>query len=197
MRNIFPFLLFCFLTTYSAAQNKMPALNNKPISAASALSNNNNEKNTTTYFRLCGNGSFMTPDLLHNYIIKTYEDISASTLYHNIYLTANKLYRSPKTAINGIENSMVQINGYEENIANKNGRNISIGYRFQFEFKDGKIKISAPIITDIWDEKIKLNDVSNYIRTYLWETSAMRQIEHSLNNTLAIILFNASKKDDW
>lgn len=92
---------------------------------------------------------------------------------------------------------MVQINGYEENIANKNGRNISIGYRFQFEFKDGKIKISAPIITDIWDEKIKLNDVSNYIRTYLWETSAIRQIEHSLNNTLAIILFNASKKDDW
>lgn len=200
MKSIYFFLLFCCIPMYSVAQNKMPALSNKPISAVNTLntsSNNNNKKNTTTYFKLCGNGLFMASDLLHNYIVKTYKDFSASVLYHNIYLAANKLYRSPKTAINGIENSMVQINGYEEDVANRNGRSISIGYRLLFEFKDRKIRVSAPIITDIWDEEIKLNDIPNYIKNRLWDTSAIGQIENSLNNILVTILLNANKKDDW
>lgn len=193
-------LAFCLFSTLICAQSfcqkELPALDSKPVSAAQA-SERGKEDSFIQYFKLCANATFSTPDYLHDYIVRQYDGVSASQLYENVFLCANKSYATPKTSVNGIENKMVQIEGYKEGITRHGKYKVSMNYRLQFEFKDGKVKVDAPVIISIWEGNYKIDNVAQYVGKRLWNTKSVKEIETYFNKILTAIILSADRENEW
>ena len=66
-------------------------------------------------------------------------------LYNSALLYFNKTYISPKDVISKAENQSITINGFAANAIHRNNMHVfNMNYTVNLEFKDGKIKMSAP-----------------------------------------------------
>lgn len=195
--KIYIFIIITILSLPLIAQNTKNELKEKPYSIVGVINNNKQSQKIEKLFKLCGNASFMTLDLLSNYIIIDFKDKSRNKLYDNIFMTVNKMYSNPRESINSIENSLIQVNGYKKDVSCFNGRKISISYKLEFEFKDNRIKIAAPFITNIWDDNVKINSSSEYIKSVIWGTYAISDIELYINTILSLVILETNKINNW
>lgn len=200
---IFFFFVFISLSTISSAQEKLDL---KPIGITSGgASNKQKEYKAPIYFRFFGNGSFVTEDFLHDFIIEEYKGKKSKEIYTNILLIATSMYKSPKDVINKVENKMVTIDGYIGNAGTRESEygssTVSVSYRLQFDIKDGKVKINAPIINAIYDNNREYTDIEVYVRALLWDKSknTVTQIQDKINETIEYIVSKSKSEnsDNW
>ena len=191
-------------------EKKLPELTLKTQNISSVAENNKNntpkEDKYSVNFKLCGNGSFTRPDFLKDYIVIEYEGLTKQQLYINILSSISQLYNSPNDVISKIENESITVDGYYESISHRDvpigDGTISVTYKIQFLFKDGKIRVNSPIIKGVWEttlSKFKLNNFNEYVKNTLWNKypKTVYEIQSNMNKTINCILKNAVNKEDW
>ena len=97
-------------------------------------------------FFLQSNGSFLTADS-SDYVVVPFEGKTASELYSMVKSNAMSLYRDPKEVMSEDENVAIKIcelKNIDENLYYDYYGDCS----FLFQFKDGKIKVDAPSVSN-------------------------------------------------
>ncbi|KAA5262286.1 DUF4468 domain-containing protein [Bacteroides faecis] len=201
-KALLPIVILLGIIGICKAQNKELEL--KPIKITSGQSDKQNQIKSPVYFILCGNGSCMAKDLLHDFIIEEYHNQTAKEIYNNILMVVTSMYKSPKDVINKVENKMITVDGFIEYAgirkAQYKDRKVSISYRLQFDFKDGKMSIKAPVIIDAYEEDKNIGDFPFYMKEVLWGIAddTVQEIQKKLNNVISLIIFQSRTiKNDW
>lgn len=199
-KNIHNYCIIVIINHLSSTKN----IDLKPVGISRCISNKPVKKNIFIYFRLCGNGSFKTKDLLDDFIIEEYKDKTCKEIYENILTTVTSMYKSPKDVINKIDNKMITVDGFIEYAGYRKSdigeRKVSISYRLQFDFKDNKIRIKAPIITNVYENSKSIDDFSMYTKEILWDKSkdTINEIQDNINNVIGIIILKSKTvQNDW
>lgn len=107
-------------------------------------------------FKLQPDGSFLAPNG-ENYVVLEYDGKTASELYSLVKSNVMTLYNSPKDVMSENENVSISIRAFSDMVGTKTillPRIFSGYYNLVFRFKDGKIRVDAPI----FDDKIKDRD---------------------------------------
>ncbi len=107
-------------------------------------------------FKLTPNGTLVGEDG-KDYIVLEYPSLSQSDLYNNFLIAVTKLYVSPKDVISKVENSIISVRGNTPYSSENAIKAIALGitlyydasYVLKFEFKDGRVKVSAPTILNV------------------------------------------------
>lgn len=103
------------------------------------------------HFYLQQDGTFKTKDNA-DYAVVEYDGMSAEELYTMVKSNINSLYKSPKDVMSEVENISITIRGYDKKVT-INTYPFSGYYNLNFKFKDGRIRVAAPII----DENVYLD----------------------------------------
>lgn len=107
-------------------------------------------------FNLTPNGTLVGDDG-KDYIVLEYPSLSQSDLYNKFLIAVTKLYVSPKDVISKVENNIISVRGNTPYSSENAIRAIALGitlyydasYVLKFEFKDGRVKVSAPTILNV------------------------------------------------
>ena len=106
----------------------------------------------TVNFGIQSDGTFKNVIDGKTFVVIERDGKSQSELYSEILIAITRLYNSPKDVISKVENEVISVNGISEDCVTQNlsmgMKNIySIQYILQFQFKDGKIRVEAPVVS--------------------------------------------------
>lgn len=162
------------------------------------------------HFYLQPDGTFRTKDNA-NYAVVEYEGMSAEQLYTMVKSNINSLYKSPKDVMSEVENTSITVRGYEKNIViDKYG--FYGFYNLNFKFKDGKIRVAAPIVdNDVYSIAGNIRyDFSDAVKGFFKKDDGSVKpkklkykelTENNLNLIIYKIILNrgeaGSKEDNW
>ena len=168
----------------------------------------------TIDFRLQYDGSYLNHDDKKNYVVIPFEGKTKEDLYSKTLIALTKMYNSPKDVISKVDGEVISVNGIIKDCVILRGimgskSFYSIQYVLQFQFKDAKVRVDAPVITRIFS-----NDKPTYISPQIWleenkvfkngkqnylRQEAINGFNKPLNNLINNILSNMgnTKKDDW
>lgn len=137
MKKILFLLSFSLLAIYSYSQSENPSVGK---------------------FHLQENGTFLTEDGT-DFIVLDYPGINQEDLYNEFLVAITKLYVSPQKVIDKVENRIIRINGFSSTAFVMDYEKKLLGlpriekyaamYYLQFQFKDEKMRVDAPIINKI------------------------------------------------
>lgn len=144
------------------------------------------------------------------FYIATFRGKTSSQLYNNIMINIARLYRSPETVTEKIQDKMIIVNGYAKDVTRyeyiydgyQTSGVISLDYRLTFEFKDGKIKIECPNITEVTQFSYILGRKNKWPKSYLGEIclkdkNAKDKVEKYFNTLIANLVYGERKAEDW
>ena len=96
-------------------------------------------------------GNFITQDG-KDYDVAVFEGKDATELFEMVNKHVALVYRSPKDVESNINDKIISIYGYAPNCAIISWgikMSLSFHYSLKFQFKDGKIRIEVPILSDM------------------------------------------------
>lgn len=165
----------------------------------------NAQKDSTKaiWFSIQKEGYFAADDG-KDYIIYHQEGKTAKELYDMVCVNANRIYNMPQRVMSTVEGKSVSIRAY----SNTCMYNYFMGkffyevcYNLLFEFKDGKIKILAPVISSVNHGKTSFRNVVKYYYDYKGKMtkSGKQRKEHTENyfDQLIAEIIGKSQKNDW
>lgn len=101
-------------------------------------------------FKLQADATFKVEE--KEYVIVNFEDKAANELYKMVKDNAMSLYNSPKEVMSENEPTSITFHAYSDRLATKTitfiPRLFGGYYNMVFHFKDGRIKVDAPLISD-------------------------------------------------
>ena len=160
-------------------------------------------------FRLQEDGSFKTADGNDYQIIKR-DSMSSKELYGLIMTNLNRVYISPKDVISQADDKSISVRGYKEDLLSVSGFWEYAGvygghYKLLFEFKDGKIKVSAPIIEDELALFQHQTSFRNQLKKYFGNKGNISEknkkkldkINLYINNLINSICEQKASNNDW
>jgi|WetSurMetagenome_2_1015567.scaffolds.fasta_scaffold216311_2 hypothetical protein len=161
-------------------------------------------------FQLTPNGTFISKDG-KGYAIINYDNQTKDQLYSEAFLAATKFHNTSESVIRNEDDKMITIHGDYKNVAKYMTMvlyfPLSAKYIVQFQFKDGKVKISAPLITSINLEGVDVDKPMLWLSQLYNEKgkpkksriTTIEEIDKSMNSIINNILTNMenSKKDNW
>ena len=106
-------------------------------------------------FKLKPSGEFMNSNF-EKYEIYPVKNKTAHELYEMVCANISKVYKSPKDVMSVVEDKSIAIRAFSDELVISEkmfGAPLayySCYYNLLFEFKDGKIKVSAPIIDEVY-----------------------------------------------
>ena len=117
------------------------------------------EKQNIQEFKLQITGQFLTTEGKDFYVIDC-GGKAQNDLYNDFLVAITKLYVSPKTVIDKVENRIITIKGFESPAFSVNTEkkaldgtpiksSYAVRYTLQFQFKEGRIRVDAPVINAI------------------------------------------------
>lgn len=163
-------------------------------------------KKTSFEFYVYENATFKKAGDTDYYVVDMGKK-SAHQLYMDVLSHISSLYRNPDRVISKVEDRSIVINGYADEVAyfkdQEYTTSMSFKYRIELQFKDGKIRVNAPDLPEIytssaWGER-KLSSYPTKYIGYLFggETSAMKkEIDKYINAIITAIVYG-SKDDEW
>lgn len=126
-------------------------------------------KQSLIWFEIQKGGYFSTQDG-KDYLIYNAEGKTAKELYEMVCVNVSKTYQSPKTVMSSVEDKSISIRAKTTSCLYKNflGMKVyyEVYYNLLFEFKDGKIKISAPVINSMYEGQTKQVYFSKVAKSY-------------------------------
>ena len=119
-------------------------------------------------FKLQPNATFAAPDGT-SYIVVEYEGKTAEELYSLVKSNAMTLYKNPDRVMSENPHISIAIRAYSEMVGTKTvafiPRVFAGYYNLVFRFKDGKIRIDAPVIDDTLTDRDNMLDIQ-YIPSF-------------------------------
>lgn len=94
-------------------------------------------------------GGYFTTENGEDYAVVSYEDKTAHELYQMIATNISLLYNDPSKVMSGVDDSTIKVRAYCNSICTKKLLMTFYGggyYQLNFQFKEGKIRVSAPRI---------------------------------------------------
>lgn len=162
-------------------------------------------------FKLTPSGAFKTSNF-EDYVIYKVEGKTAHELYQMVCTNIAKVYNSPKDVMSVVEDKSVAIRALSVDLVISEkmfGAPIaffSCYYNLLFEFKDGRIRVSAPVIGEIFtntsrgsfsQKAAKYFDKNGNIKKN--KSDDVRRIENEFSLLFYKILKgdSSSSNDDW
>ena len=109
-------------------------------------------------FQLTETGSFVSEEG-KDFIIVPFEGETAHQIYQKLFVNASALYKNPSQVISVVEDASISIRGYSQKITYTKflleKKWISGFYNLNFQIKDGRVRVSAPIIDEIEEGTVK------------------------------------------
>lgn len=160
-------------------------------------------------FQLTTNGTFVNSNG-DDFVVLNYNSQKKEQLYSNTLVSITRLYTSPKSVISKVENEIISVNGYKKDFATYMmfaNLELSVQYVFQIQFKDGKIRVTVPCITEMFIDGRKIDNPTEWIKEKIYKKGevrkerivTMKQMNSSINSIVNNILedMENSKKDNW
>lgn len=167
----------------------------------------------TVDFKLQENSNFINVLDGKSYSVITYDGKSQSELYSMILTSITKLYNSPKDVISKVENEIISVNGIctDYVIVKTPGMKMHFAFKYilKFQFKDGKVRIDAPIVSQM----ISQYEPSSYTKPFQdWVNSwkifkngtvnpkrqdTANYLNNKLNSLINNILSSHALNDEW
>ncbi len=163
-------------------------------------------------FRIQPDGSFLSKQDSKNYIVLNYPNETKNELYTRILTAVTRLYNSPTDVINKVDGEIISVNGSKRNCISIKALGLtllrSIDYNLKFQFKDGRIKIDAPIVGCFNEPEDPItpvgewNDINGVFKKGVANPKKQKTIDDFNDNINDIILdildeADASKNNDW
>lgn len=159
-------------------------------------------------FKMQSDASFKSEDG-RDFIVIPFEGKSVQDLYKMVNINVTTQYVSAKNVLNSVENEVISVNGIKDGVAikkNKNEKNshfkqrkpventvytFSFRYVLNFRFKDGKIRIDAPVVTEIKDTN------ASGVRKGIDDEDVYKEIESMLNRLCDKLISSNKVEEDW
>ena len=107
-------------------------------------------------FQLTPNGFVDSSNIEKNFIVKDFNGESQEQLFKKALMSIGKNFVSPKDVISKVEYSQITVNCILKNVTARHplGMNLpfDMNLNIVFEFKDGRMKINAPTIINIYQQ---------------------------------------------
>lgn len=161
-------------------------------------------------FTISPSGTFVSDDG-KDYVIYYEEGKSAHELYQRVCTNVGKVYNSAKDVLSAVDDKSVAIRAFSDNLII--GEVImglkfyySFYYNLLFEFKDGRVKISAPVIGELKLDNKRSTLYKKSQKFFNKDGSVKKNkatekslIEYEFNSIIAKLLGidSSSSNDDW
>lgn len=108
-------------------------------------------------FRLQADGNFINEADGKNFTVIPFDGKTKENLYSEVLVAVTKLYNSPKDVISKVDGEVISVNGISQNcvvLKAMMGVKVafSIQYVLQFQFKDGKLRVDAPVVSRFFSD---------------------------------------------
>ena len=138
-------------------------------------------------FKLGPDGTFHMKDG-RNYAVVPFEKKSAHEIYQTLFVNVAEVYRDPKQkVIITLDGSSVNIRAYDPKLTYaKMGENLGGYYTLNFEVKDVKVKIDAPVVDEILTRSkdgVRDKDFSKLVRSWYQEASLQAKYQDNASYT--------------
>lgn len=164
---------------------------------------------TVVSFKLTPNGSFISEEG-KDFIIVPFEGKNAHQIFQQLSVNANALYKNPSKVMSVVDDASITIRGYDSKLTYTKflmeKQWISGYYNLNFQIKDGRVKVAAPII-----DEVELNETTN--SRFSWEVEKwfkngepqkkaverIELVENNMNTLINAILNSSNSKaeEDW
>jgi transcription initiation factor IIF auxiliary subunit len=138
---------------------------------------------------LTPNGFFNLQNTSQDFVVLEVDGNTQSELYQKVLLFLHSTYNSPKDVISQVEPVSITINGWSGKAIRRNSMHaFDMGYSINFQFKDNKIRVSAPTfdLTTFTDKTQRLELVANNSFTGsvlgIYNTKGTLKSEHAKND---------------
>ena len=144
-------------------------------------------------FKVSPDGTFHLRDG-RNFVVVPFEGKTAHEIYSTLFTNASEVYRDPKQkVIITIDGSSVNIRAYDPKLTySKPTEYLGGYYTLNFEVKDGKVKVDAPVVDEILTrtkDGVRDKDFSKLVRS--WYQEASLQAKYQDNASYTETEFNA------
>lgn len=144
-------------------------------------------------FKLTVDGTFHLKDG-RNFAVVPFEKKTAHEIYSQLFLNASEVYKEPKQkVIITIDGSSINIRAFDQKLTFKEpGTYLGGYYELNFEVKDGKVKVAAPVVDEILTrtkDGVRDKDFSKLVRS--WYQEAAIQAKYQDNQVYTEQEFNA------
>ncbi len=147
-----------------------------------------------------------------SYYIVPFSKKNAHELYSDMLVRIARLYKSPETVTEKVEDRTIIINGYASQITSyyytldyvqsdtKYHSIVDLSYKLEFNFKDGKVRVNPPSISG--GEELSLTTGSKKHSVYMdkiykHDKSAIKKIENYFNELITALVYGHEKDEDW
>lgn len=202
MKRILSILICSLMVLPMASQQKKAVTTQKRKTTVSQ------PPKTTFQFKLQFNATFKK-DGENNYYVVDFGKKSAHQLYMDVLSNIASMYRNPDRVTSKVEDRSIVINGYADEIAWYNDwqdytTSVSFSYRIDLQFKDGKIRVNAPTLQEIYTSSAsgnkKLSDQGSVAIGMNHEFGTHKDVFETIDKYLNMVITSAvygSKDDDW
>ncbi len=163
-------------------------------------------------FKLTTSGAFASEDG-QDFIVVTFEGKTAHQIFQMLCVNVSKLYKNPKEVMSVVDDASISVRGYDSKVTYIKDliQTYDVGgyYKLDFEIKDGKVKVNAPVIEENLVRSINQAKEKNYSRMInswvkdgAFKEKFLKQVEYTeyvQNNLINTILGTNKPKgsDNW
>ena len=167
---------------------------------------------TPISFKLTTSGAFASEDG-QDYIVVPFEGKNAHQIFQMLCVNVSKLYKEPKQVMSVVDDASISVRGYDPKVTYIKDllQTFDIGgyYKLDFEIKDGKVKVNAPVIEENLVKSInqaRERDFSKMVRSWVkdgaFKEKFAKQVEYTeyVQNTYINAILGTNKPkgaDNW
>lgn len=164
------------------------------------------------HFTLTENGTYQTEDG-KDFIIVPFEGKTAHQIYQELATNVGATYNEPSKVMSAVEDASIKIRAYSDFLWFNKVLGIPHGwegyYQLEFRIKDGRVRVSAPIVEDIAMDTQPYKKCSYGSRVKKWFKNGVvkeddkvkyDEIVARMNGIINCILCTANvqdTQDDW
>lgn len=156
-------------------------------------------------------------DSCNYFYVVPFRDKTAHELYTEVLSRIAHMFDNPSFVTQKVEDRTIVVNARRDGIArfvevvdipdanihDKWDVQLSVDYRLEFNFKDGRIRINPPTFTNMTEWNMSVGSRHDhpgmsYIKTvYKNDTNAIRTMESYFNDIIPTFLFDIPTDNDW
>ena len=143
--------------------------------------------NAQVEFKLTSDGTFHMRDG-RNFAVVPFDKKTAHEIYTALFTNASEVFRDPKQkVIITIDGASINIRAYDPKLTySKEGEYLGTYYNLNFEVKDGKVKVDAPLVDENLTRSkdgVRDRDFSKLVRSWFQEATLQAKYQDNASYT--------------
>ncbi|MBD5216683.1 MAG: hypothetical protein HDS78_09275 [Bacteroidales bacterium] len=162
-------------------------------------------------FILTSDGTYQTEDG-KDFVVIPFEGKTAQQIYKELASNVGSTFNDPSKVMSGVENVSIKIRAFSNDLIRISmlglGQSLGGYYQLEFRIKDGRVRVSAPIIEEtLWIKEPTARKFSKEVKGYFKEGELKEKkkkdydiVVAKINGTINRILHTSALQDeaeDW